>query len=122
MKQSLTYHITLLIIKLKGLKKNFSKDPIDFKKIRKENVHHPKGKFFKQNKIRNFKISDCLITEIGLNRNSENLLIFIHGGAFISGPAQHHWDTIKKIAQQTNYKVWMCDYPKSPENKIVKIS
>lgn len=122
MKQSLTYHITLLIIKLKGLKKNFSKDPIDFKKIRKEDVHHPKGKFFKQNKIRNFKISDSLITEIGLNRNSENLLIFIHGGAFISGPAQHHWDTLKKIAQQTNYKVWMCDYPKSPENKIIKIS
>jgi acetyl esterase/lipase len=122
MKQSLTYYITLLVIKLKGLKKSFSKDPIDFKKIRKEDVHYPKGKFFKQNKIRDFKVLDSLITEIGLNKNSDKLLIFIHGGAFISGPAQHHWDSVKKIATETDYKIWMCDYPKSPENKISKIS
>lgn len=122
MKQSLTYYITLLVIRLKGLKKDFSKDPIDFKKIRKEDVRYPKGKFFKHNKIRSFKVLDSLITEIGLNQNSDKLLIFIHGGAFISGPAQHHWDSAKKIATQTNYKIWMCDYPKSPENKISKIS
>lgn len=122
MKQSLTYYITLLIIKLKGLKKDFSKDPIDFKKIRKEDVLHPKGKFFKKNKIRNFKVLDSLITEIGLNVNSEKLLIFIPGGAFISGPAQHHWDAAKKIAEQTGYTIWMCNYPKAPENKITKIS
>jgi acetyl esterase/lipase len=120
MKQSLSYYITLLVIKLKGVKKDFSKDPINFKKIRKEDVHHPKGKFFKQNKLRSFKVSDSLITEIG--GNSNNLLIFIHGGAFISGPAQHHWDATKEIAKQTNYKIWMCDYPKAPENKIAKIS
>lgn len=122
MKQSLTYYITLLVIKLKGLKKDFSKDPIDFKKIRKDDVHYPKGNFFKQNQLRNFKISDSIITEIGVNEKFDNLLIFIHGGAFISGPAQHHWDSLKKIANQTNYKIWMCDYPKAPENKITKIS
>ena len=122
MKQSLTYYFTLLVIKLKGLKKDFSKDPIDYKKIRKEDVHYPKGKFFEQNKIQNFKVLDSLITEIGLNQNSDRLLIFIHGGAFISGPAQHHWNSVKKIAAKTNYKIWMCDYPKSPENKISKIS
>ena len=122
MKQSLTYYITLLVIRLKGLKKDFSKDPIDFKKIRKEDVRYPKGKFFKQNKIRSFKVLDSLITEIRLNQNSDKLLIFIHGGAFISGPSQHHWDSAKKIATQTNYTIWMCDYPKSPENKISKIS
>jgi len=122
MKQSLSYYITLLVIKLKGLKNDFSKDLIDYKKIRKEDVYYPKGEFFKQNLLRNFKVSDTLITEIGLNETFENLLIFIHGGAFISGPAQHHWDTLKKIAQQTNYKIWMCNYPKAPENKIAYIS
>lgn len=122
MKQSLTYYITLLIIKLKGFKKDFSKDPIDFKKIRKQDVHYPKGKFFEQNQLQTFKVLDSLITEIGLSKNSGNLLIFIHGGAFISGPAQHHWDTIKEIAKQTNYTIWMCDYPKAPEHKISEIS
>ena len=122
MKQSLTYYITLLVLKLKGVKNDFSKDTIDYKKIRKEDVQHPKGAFFKQNQLRKFKVSNTLITEIGLHKNSEKLLIFVHGGAFISGPAQHHWDTLKKIAQHTNYKIWMCDYPKAPENKIAHIS
>ncbi len=122
MKQSLTYYITLFVIKLKGLKNDFSKDPIDFKKIRKEDVHYPKGKFFKENQLRNFKISDSIITEIAVNDKFDNLLIFIPGGAFISGPAQHHWDTLKEIAKRTNYKIWMCDYPKAPESKIGKIS
>ncbi|WP_299800273.1 alpha/beta hydrolase fold domain-containing protein [uncultured Maribacter sp.] len=122
MKQSLTYYITLLVIKLKGLKRDFSKDPIDFTKIRKEDVYHPKGVFFKTNILREFKVSDTVIHEVGLNKKFEKLLIFVHGGAFISGPAQHHWDTLKKIAQQTDYKIWMCNYPKAPENKIALIS
>jgi acetyl esterase/lipase len=122
MKQSLSYYIVLLILKLKGVKKNFSKDPIDFRKIRKEDVRQPKGKFFKQNTLRSFKVSQSSITEIGLNESSDKLLIFIHGGAFVSGPVQLHWDTIREIAKQTNCKVWMCDYPKAPENKITQIS
>lgn len=122
MKQSLTYHITLFLIRLKGIKKKFSKDPINFREIRKEDIHHPTGKFFKQNILRIFKVSDSLITEIGCNTNSDKLLICIHGGAFISGPAQHHWDAIREIAKQTDYKIWMCDYPKAPEHKITQIS
>jgi acetyl esterase/lipase len=122
MKQSLSYHITLLIIRLKGLKKDFSKDPIDFKKIRREDIHYPKYKFFRKNKTRNFKISNTLITELKQNEPSKKLILFIHGGAFISGPAKHHWDTIKEISKHTNHKIWMCDYPKAPENKILEIS
>lgn len=122
MKQSLTYYITLLVIKLKGIKKDFSKDPIDVKKIRKEDIHNPKRKFFKHNQISFFNILNTSITEVTKNKKSDNLLIFIHGGAFISGPAKHHWDVMKKIVNQTSYTVWMCDYPKAPENKITDIS
>lgn len=122
MKQSLTYYITILIIKLKGLKKEFSKDPIDYKKIRKEDVFEPKGKFFTQHNTKNFKVLNSLITEIANHTKSEKLLIFVHGGAFISGPAQHHWDTIKTISSQTSHTIWMCNYPKAPEHTIAEIS
>ncbi|MFT6338321.1 MAG: acetyl esterase/lipase [Saprospiraceae bacterium] len=122
MKHSLTYYLTLLVIKLKGIKSDFNKDPIDFKKIRKEDVHHPKGKFFNQENVRSFKVLNSLITEIGQDNASGKLLIFIPGGAFISGPAKHHWDTIQELSQQTNHTIWMCDYPKAPENKISEIS
>ena len=58
MKQSLTYYITLLVLKLKGVKNDFSKDTIDYKKIGKEDVQHPKGAFYKQNQLRKDKVSD----------------------------------------------------------------
>mgnify|MGYP001795373441 CR=1 FL=1 len=122
MKHSLSYYLTLFVIKLKGIKNNFSRDPIDFKTIRKEDVHTPKGRFFRQNKLRTFNVLDSLITEIGVDKNAHQLLIFIHGGAFISGPAQHHWDSVKAIAKQTKHIIWMCDYPKAPENQIKSIS
>ena len=116
MKQSLTYYITLLVIKLKGVKKDFSNNPIDFKKIRKEDVYQPNGGFFKKNILRTFKISDTTITEIGVNKKSNNLLIFIHGGAFISGPAQHHWDAVKEIATIGNYAIV---FDKSTQSNIL---
>ncbi len=122
MKQSLSFYLTLLVIKLKGIKNDFSKDPIDFRKIRKGDVHYPKDKFFRENRVSNFKVLDSVITEIGIHENSDQLLLFIHGGAFISGPTQHHWDTVEEIAKRTNFTFWMCDYPKAPEHKISEIS
>ena len=122
MKPSLSYYLVLLVLKLKSLKKDFSEDPIDFKKIRKEDVHQPKSGFLKEHKVRDLKIIKTLVTEIKAKDNSDKLLIFIHGGAFISGPAQHHWDSIEEIVKHTDQTVWMCDYPKAPENKIVEIS
>lgn len=122
MNYSLSYYITLFVIKIKGLKKDFSSDPIDFKKIRKADVHHPKGSFFRGDRVRNFKVAKSLITEVKPKNDSDSLLIFIHGGAFISGPAQHHWDTVKELSKRTTQTIWLCDYPKAPENKITEIS
>lgn len=122
MKPSLSYYFTLLVIKLKGVKRNFSSDPIDYLKIRKEDIHRPSGSFFRKHILRTFKVSDTIISEVALNENAEHLLIFIHGGAFISGPSQHHWDSVKKIATKTNCKIWLCDYPKAPEHQIDIIS
>ncbi len=122
MNQSLTYYITLFALKLKGIKKTFSQNPIDFKKLRKEDIHHSKGSFFKKNTARKFQILNTSITEVSLNDSSTNLLIFIHGGAFVSGPSKHHWDVLQKIITQTNYTGWMCNYPKAPEAKISEIS
>ena len=122
MRQSLSYYLTIFIIKLKGLKTDFSKDPIDVKKIRKGDMHRPKRNILEPRHLRRFKLADSLITEIEILENSARLLVFIHGGAFISGPAQHHWDTAKIIAKRTNFRIWMCAYPKAPENKIGKIS
>jgi len=112
----------MLVLKLKGFKKDFSKDPVDFKKIRKEDVHRPKGRFFNQSNVRKFQVLESSITEIKSEVNPDQLVLLIHGGAFISGPGQHHWDSLQTIIKQTNYTGWMCDYPKAPESDITEIS
>lgn len=122
MKQSLTYYVTLWAIKLKGLKKDFSKDPIDFKKIRKNDVKFASMNLAINCTLNEYYIIDSRITEISSVIKSKKLILFFPGGAFISGPAKHHWDTMKRIVNQTSDTIWMCDYPKAPENKISKIS
>ena len=122
MKQSVTYYLTLFVIKVKGLKKKFSQDPIQYQSIRKEDVLHPKGVFLKKYGANTFQILESNITEISFKSNPNKLLLFVHGGAFISGPGQHHWDTVKTIAKETDYTVWLCNYPKAPEHKISEIS
>ncbi len=122
MKQSLSYYICLFVIRLKGIKRNFSKDPINFKKVRKGDIQEPKTSFFKRYNLRHFTILGSSITEVSMATNSKKVLLFIHGGAFISGPKIHHWNTIKAIAKNSDHTVWMCNYPKAPENNIDEIS
>ena len=64
MKHSFTYYITFFVLKLKGIKKDFSKDPIDFKKIRKEDIHNPKARFFGRNGVNKFKVLKTAVTEV----------------------------------------------------------
>lgn len=120
MKQSLSYYITLMVVKLTGIKKIFSQDPIDYQKVRKNDVPIPKDSYFKGNKAQSFRVMNSLITPIQLEESSENLVIFIHGGAFISGPVQYHWNASKTIAKHAKHTVWMCDYPKAPEHQIIE--
>ncbi|MFK7787009.1 MAG: alpha/beta hydrolase fold domain-containing protein [Crocinitomicaceae bacterium] len=121
MKQSFSYKIALLILRLMGIKKSFSQMPVDFKKIRKQDVHTPKGGYFNKNST-SFPLLETKVTELSPTSAENKLVIFIHGGAFISGPAKHHWDAVRTIADSSKSVVWMCDYPKAPEKDIEVIS
>lgn len=121
MKRSFSYNLVAFVLKLKGLKKIFSKDPIDYKKLRKEDVKQPKSSFYKKNS-KSFKILDSSITELISTDKKKKIVLFFPGGAFVSGPTTHHWDTLKEIYKKTNYTIWLCDYPKAPEHKITQIT
>ena len=118
--KSISYYIVLLVLKLKGIKKIFSTAPIDYKKLRKEDVHNPKSKIFRNENHKPFTLLDTTITP--LSKNSDTLVLYLHGGAFVSGPGQHHWDALAKIFTLSPCDVWMCDYPKAPEHDIIEIS
>lgn len=118
MQTSFSYKITLWALKFMGIKKQFSKKPIDYLAIRKSDIHQPKGSFFRGSSIKRWDILQTKMTSVESTIRSSKLVIFVHGGAFVSGPAKHHWDSIKTIYKATNATIWMCDYPKAPEASI----
>jgi acetyl esterase/lipase len=122
MKKSISYYFILLVIKLKGIKKNFSESPINYLKLRRDDVYIPKSRYFQTNNVSTFSILNSKITQIINKEESDKLLIYFHGGAFVYGPSQHHWDTIETLSKKTMHNIWVCNYPKAPESKIDEIS
>ena len=115
-------NLTFLIIRLMGIKKIFSKNPIDYKKLRKSDQKLPPKNFFRKFIVEKEQINETIIHKIkNKETKTSGLVIFIHGGAFISGPAEHHWKATQKIVQQTTKELWLIDYPKAPEATIHKI-
>jgi acetyl esterase/lipase len=122
MNKSFTFYLTLLVIKLLGIKSTFSKSPIEYLRLRRNDVYSPTSRFYKTNNISTFSILETKITQIENGNKTDKLIIYLHGGAFVSGPSQHHWDSIECISKKTNFNIWMCIYPKAPEYKIDQIS
>ncbi|MFC5047757.1 alpha/beta hydrolase [Aquimarina hainanensis] len=122
MKKSFTYYLTIWVLQLKGVKKLFKTSPINYKKLRKEDVLVPKTTRLTSHKTTQFKIEKTILTEIAPAKVSDGLLLFIHGGAFVAGPSKHHWDSLLRICKQTDLTLWMCAYPKAPEHTITEIS
>ncbi|MFD2562287.1 alpha/beta hydrolase fold domain-containing protein [Aquimarina rubra] len=120
---SLGYSLVKLALKIKGEKKSWSIDPIDYVKKRKEDVKLPNSKILLGNSFHTRAILDNKVTEITpIKPSNEYLLFYCHGGAFIYGPTKNNWKSIARIVKHTNTRAWMIDYPKAPENNIEKIT
>lgn len=120
--KSFTYYLTLAVIRYKGLKNIFSQNPIPYHKLRKDDIHDPKPGRFSPHTFKTFDIMQTKVSEIKPSIPKNYLVIYIHGGAFVYGPVDYHWDAVKKIVSKTSCTLWMLDYPKAPENKIETIS
>lgn len=116
---SIGYSLVKLVLKIKGVKKSWSKDPIDYIKKRKEDIPVPSKRLLKGNTIQTKTILETTVTEITPTKSAnEFLLLYCPGGAFVYGPTENNWDGIARIVKQTQTKAWMVDYPKAPEHKI----
>ncbi len=116
--------LAFFIIKILGIKKIFSQTPVDYIKLRKSDKNNPPKSFFRKFTISSEEVLQTKIWTIknAKDKNHSDLVIFIHGGAFISGPAEHHWTSIEKIKKNTNNELWLIVYPKAPESNIKQIT
>lgn len=120
---SLRYSLLKLALKIKREKNSWSKDPIDYLKKRKQDIHTPNLRLLLGLKFESKKIYNSKVTHIWHNEvNTGFLLLYCHGGAFIYGPTQENWKAISKIVKQTRSSAWVVDYPKAPEYTIKTIT
>lgn len=99
------------------IKKQLSTQKLNLKMLRLIDIHEPPKLFFQNCNIKKIEIEGSTV-HIAEPKNSDKkeILLYIHGGAFVSGPMRVHWHFLSKIAKKTGYQVAMVDYPKSPEN------
>lgn len=121
---SFTYHLTMLTLKLKGVKRAFSKSVVDVDQLRQEDIHIPFSKLLQGNATSTFKIQQSTVTELAPANaaSSDFLIIYCPGGAYVCGPTELNWNTISQIVMNTQTKAWLVDYPKAPETNIEEIA
>lgn len=120
MKHSFTYYLVMMALKFKGIKEIFSSEVIDYNRLRQQDADAPSNHFYKSYST-SFEILGTKVNAVTQNDSNTRLCLFIHGGAFVSGPSSHHWDVVAYLASKTNVTYWMCNYPKAPEHQIEEI-
>ena len=118
----LGYTIMMGIIRLMGLKKIFKRVPMNYQKLRRSDVLLPKPWMIRNLPYRQFALENAVITEITSPEPQPGLVILLHGGAFVSGPAAHHWSTLAQMVKELGVTVWMCTYPKAPEYTVEQVT
>lgn len=119
-----SYYLIKAILRLKGTKRLFSKNPIPVNELRREDKLQPPNKLARLFNLRTFFISDSKITELESKNSSQSqrLIIYLPGGAFISGPNKYAWEFIHNIGAKTKWTSWLVNYPKAPEYQIDTIT
>lgn len=46
---------------------------------------------------------------------SSEVIFFLHGGAYVTGPSQLHWGKVDEMARRSGFDAALLDYPKTPE-------
>jgi len=96
---SLGYSLVKLFLKLKGEKKSWSEDPINYVKKRKQDVYKPSSFLLSGCSFKTKKIADSSVTFLEPKQlKSDFLLIYCHGGAFVYGPTRENWVTYTRSA------------------------
>jgi len=102
------------------IKKNFVKG-INYKNLRKFDKKEP-GKKIENNYEVDNKIIDgnklfVLSAKEDTNKKINKNILFLHGGAFVTGPGKNHWD-FATLLVDNGFKVFLPDYPLAPESNF----
>lgn len=116
---SFSSRLTVFALKLLKVKKAFAKDPVNFRQLRKMDLRRTPRRLKRKFQHREFEVLGSNIVELAPKEGADSgiLLLYFPGGAFVSGPGQHHWTSVAEFVGKTRAKAWLIDYPKAPESQ-----
>jgi acetyl esterase/lipase len=117
---SLKFKIWRFLIKSKFSKKDINSE-IDINKARRFDKPYPPSEVEKKASIENKKFLNNNIFYIQSNRQkiNSNIILYFHGGAFISGITGPHWNFVEKLSASSGYQVILPEYPLAPEYNYI---
>ena len=106
-----------LVLKLSGNKKYFSNPKKFLKKVENASklgdIHLPNYKFKLPMDI--IKVDNYNVYHIG-NNKKDKVIIYLHGGAYISPGEYYHYRFIENISRICNIDIYDLDYPLLPKH------
>ncbi len=114
MKTSITNKFVNRVLKIVGAKNLYEKDDFLTKqaKINQKPVHPPvtSAKLW----VKHYFENSCYFYSKSSSNTSKQIIVYFHGGAFVSNPNIMHWTYLKKIKKATKLPIYFPIYPKPP--------
>ncbi|HJO92703.1 MAG TPA: alpha/beta hydrolase [Victivallales bacterium] len=93
---------------------------LDVNRLRKTDVKSPSATLVRgcTREMKTINGVDCTILTPS-NQTSNRILIYIHGGGYVSGPNKMHWKMLANICRKTGNKAILVNYGLAPESSCL---
>ncbi|MEM6630769.1 MAG: alpha/beta hydrolase fold domain-containing protein [Bacteroidota bacterium] len=115
---SISYKLLRFVLRRRNAKDLWKGPEVKPQSMRKLDVKNPAPSLYNgctldRRQVLNTTVS--ILTPKG--STTDKVVLFFHGGGFVFGPMKEHWQSAAQIAKWSQTRVWMVDYPKTPEHQ-----
>lgn len=109
------YHMMMTYYKvMKQVRKKVELEPVSIRKYMK--LVSKVNAFFPQTKVNKIKLGKVETDHVPCGHASDQLLFFVHGGAFVFGSVEMHHPIAKRLSQQLRAPAYIPAYRQAPEH------
>lgn len=107
---------SIVKIYLNREKRESEKQELSFEEKQSGNVSEPPPKIAKKGVFEKIEIDGAKAFWLNKSNQSNGVLVFLHGGSYISGPYKVHWEYFADMCQQMQMAGILIDYELAPQN------
>jgi len=115
---SISYKILRAYLKFRGAKKLWRGPEVNPAKMRTLDVKLPAPKLYAGCTLERRQVLKSTVSIlVPKGDTTDKVVLYFHGGGFVFGPIKEYWQSAAEIAAKSKTRVWVVDYPKTPEHQ-----